>query len=210
MHVLEDDSVAVTDPVIAQRLLVVHERQTVERDHDLVGRHAALDLAERLEVLQLQLLAHIEDEDTVVAERRHRHLHCSRWPTIWAPLEITTRTRRPSRSFSLSLSFSPSTGKMPGRSLHERSRRVGSGEGGETGWSGRGERGELIRDGSSRCKQLSKNTPTTAKHEARANARRTVTRHGVVDNRTTIVWTCESRVWINTNADRLNFSVQID
>lgn len=75
MHMLQDDRVPIADPVIAQRLLVVHERQPVERDDDLVGRHPALDLAERLEVLQLQLLAHVQDEDAVVAERRHRHLH---------------------------------------------------------------------------------------------------------------------------------------
>lgn len=78
MHVLENDGVAVAYPVVAQRLLVVHERQAVERDDDLVGRHAALDLTKRLEVLQLQLLAHVEDEDAVVAERRHRHLHHAR------------------------------------------------------------------------------------------------------------------------------------
>lgn len=75
---LEDNSVAVAYPMVAQRLLVVHERQAVECDDDLVGWHAALDLAERLEVLQLQLLAHVEDEDAVVAERRHSYFHRAR------------------------------------------------------------------------------------------------------------------------------------
>lgn len=72
---LQDNGIAVADAVIAQGLLVVHERQAVERDDDFVGRHSALDLAERLEILQLQLLAHVQDENAVVAESRHCHLH---------------------------------------------------------------------------------------------------------------------------------------
>lgn len=123
MHVLEDDGVAIMYPMVAQRLLVVHERQAVERDDDLVGRHAALDLAERLEVLQLQLLAHVEDEDAVVAERRHRHLHRallggSTWGSRKGLMhEDTQRPPRPSLAVD---------GRVPGEGSRPEGRRGGS------------------------------------------------------------------------------------
>ncbi|KAL0112724.1 hypothetical protein PUN28_012176 [Cardiocondyla obscurior] len=99
----KNDSVAVTDPVVAQRLFIVHQRQPVEGDDDLVGRHAALDLAERLEVLQLQLLAHVEDEHAVVAERRHRHSHRAGSNSARFPLFAGARgdARAPPRSLAV-------------------------------------------------------------------------------------------------------------
>lgn len=74
MHVLQYHHVTVTNPVILQRFLVVHQRQPIEGDHHLVDWHVALDLAQSLETLQFHVLDHVQDEN-VVAERGYSYLH---------------------------------------------------------------------------------------------------------------------------------------
>lgn len=71
---LEDDHVAVAHSVLLQRLLVVHEGHAVEGDGDFRGGEARLDLAEGLEVLQLQVFGDVQHED-VVGEGRDGYLH---------------------------------------------------------------------------------------------------------------------------------------
>lgn len=59
---LEDDGVAVLHPVVFEGLLVVKQWHPIENDGDFARRKAGLDLAEGFEILQFQILGHVQDE----------------------------------------------------------------------------------------------------------------------------------------------------
>lgn len=95
-HTLDDDDISVTDPIVLQRLLVVRQQLAIV-SYSYLGRwDSGLDFAEGLEggeyikcgqsnpnqiepyleIFQLQIGRHIEDENQV-ARRGHGNLHGS-------------------------------------------------------------------------------------------------------------------------------------